>query len=608
MTEDVKDKKNTLDDQTQTQRIEQKPSEQSEAKDFVDQLIKEPSNQIEEETVSSSTLCQFGLTDQDKENAKAMANERRILNDRFLLEEIIGVGGMGVVYRAIDKVRQRVQKNNCYVAIKVLSREVRKHKEAFLALQRETYKEQQFAHPNILKVYDFNQDQDVVYKVMELVKGEHVKSWIKRKFNTTTEPEINDAYIEEVTQIVKKVAQGLYYVHKKRIVHSDLKPSNIFLTDDGEVKVFDFGIARTIKQEDFSNQNEDETIFDPMTFAAFTPKYASYEMLSRQEPSACDDIYALGCILYEMFKGEHPFGGKNAKIVLEESIEFNEIDSLPIWLNQLLKQMLQVKKSNRIQSMSEVIRLLDLKDQSEETKSIVTNVKAVAVKNKQSKKAALSFYRKKRFIIPFAILFGALDCYLIYKAFKPTIEKAIAPTVYSCKSVLSGKFENAKACYVTLDANSDHPVKLNMQAYHFGNEKMAVMDSVLNNQQAASFGVQLTDKEQLAPKNTHYFDQSGIQMFYLQVVSKDEHLSLLSPQMWNNIFTNDKASLCGGIYSNAKGVNWAGSNYAETVTSSNLGFYVMQSKQSASSCQILETPLNEVDPNRLLTTRLVWKL
>lgn len=108
----------------------------------------------------------------------------------------------------------------------------------------------------------------------------------------------------EVFPIFKGMAGALAYAHERGFVHCDFKPANVFLTDSSEVKVIDFGISRVIQRPE---EESEATVFDPGSLGALTPAYASPEMLEHREPDPRDDIYALGCITYELLTGKHPF-------------------------------------------------------------------------------------------------------------------------------------------------------------------------------------------------------------------------------------------------------------------------------------------------------------
>ncbi len=239
------------------------------------------------------------------------------LQHRFVLEQTIASGGMGVVYKARDLRKEEAQDREPYVAIKVLTENFKQHPDALISLQRESKKAQKLAHPNIVTVYDFDRDGDTVFMTMEYLKGQSLAQ-LNRNIAS------KGISTERVLSIINGIGEGLAYAHKQHIVHSDIKPGNIFITHDGTVKLLDFGIARACKQAGSTQQDKtvfnfnesdsavtaettDATIFDPSSLGALTPAYASCEMLEGLEPDPRDDIYAIACITYELLTERHPF-------------------------------------------------------------------------------------------------------------------------------------------------------------------------------------------------------------------------------------------------------------------------------------------------------------
>lgn len=235
----------------------------------------------------------------DVEPMKGMGD---VLNDRFVLEERVGAGGMSTVYRALDKRKLEANDRDPYVAVKVLNVEFRAHPDSLIALQREAKKCQRLAHPNIVRVYDFDRDGSTVYMTMEYLSGVPLSRRLRA-------PDFNGMPLDEAMPIIEGMAAALGFAHQNGIVHADFKPANVILTDDGEVKVIDFGIARAFQRP---GDEAEATRFDPGSLGALTPTYASPEMLEHREPDPRDDVYALACITYEMLTGRHPFGRRQA--------------------------------------------------------------------------------------------------------------------------------------------------------------------------------------------------------------------------------------------------------------------------------------------------------
>ena len=219
------------------------------------------------------------------------------LNGRFVLEECIGFGGMGTVYKALDLRKLEASDRKPYIAIKVLNVQFRGHPKSLIALQREARKAQALAHPNIVAVYDFDRDGSMVYLTMEYLVGQPLSRVLRT-------PEFTGMPPDKALPIVSGMANALAYAHQRGFVHCDLKPANVFLTDRGAVKVIDFGIARVFQKPEEDNE---ATVFDAGSLGGLTPAYASPEMLEHREPDPRDDIYALACITYELLTGRHPF-------------------------------------------------------------------------------------------------------------------------------------------------------------------------------------------------------------------------------------------------------------------------------------------------------------
>ncbi len=224
------------------------------------------------------------------------------LNGRFVLEECIGFGGMGTVYKALDLRKLEASDRKPYIAIKVLNVQFRGHPKSLIALQREARKAQALAHPNIVAVYDFDRDGSMVYLTMEYLVGQPLSRVLRA-------PEFTGMAPQKALPIVSGMANALAYAHQRGFVHCDLKPANVFLTDRGAVKVIDFGIARVFQKPEEDNE---ATVFDAGSLGGLTPAYASPEMLEHREPDPRDDIYALACITYELLTGRHPFDRMSA--------------------------------------------------------------------------------------------------------------------------------------------------------------------------------------------------------------------------------------------------------------------------------------------------------
>lgn len=242
------------------------------------------------------TLVLSKVTTKKEKPKKRRVEAGDVLNERFELVELLGSGGMGSVYRARDLRQVEAGDEHPWLAVKVINDNFASHEKAFTALQQETKKTQRLAHPNIVSVYDFDRDGSVAFMTMELLQGQSLDKVIKANPSGLEK--------EKALEIIRQIVQAINYAHKLGMVHADLKPANIFMCDDGRVKVLDFGIAQAI--------HEENRAFDAHSLQALTPAYASINMLAGQRPEKKDDLYGLGCIFYSILAGQHPYGKRKA--------------------------------------------------------------------------------------------------------------------------------------------------------------------------------------------------------------------------------------------------------------------------------------------------------
>ncbi len=278
-----------------------------------------------------------------------------VIKHRFKLLEVLGEGGMGRVYKGIDLLKQEARDRNPYVAIKLLNEDFRQHPEAFISLQRESSRQQKLAHPNIATVYDFDRigtTGSQVYLTMELLEGVPLNTFIKEK----TRPQ-GGLPFEKAFPMIQDLGLALAYAHNQNIVHSDFKPGNSFLCKDGNVKVLDFGIARAAKNP--ITGDSEKTLFDPGKLGALTPAYASLEMLEGEEPDPRDDIYAMGCVAYELLTGKHPFNKMPATVALENKLSPPMVKGLKGKQNRALKRSVTFHRKDRSPTVESFVEELE---------------------------------------------------------------------------------------------------------------------------------------------------------------------------------------------------------------------------------------------------------
>lgn len=266
-----------------------------------------------------------------------------VLRDRFVLVEELGRGGMGVVYKALD--RRRGDLKDRHVAIKVLGEAFKRHPLAVKSLQREARKAQRLAHPNIVAVHDLDRDGGNVFMVMELLAGRSLDKVLR-------EDGQGGIPLGPAFDIIRALAAALSYAHEHDIVHCDFKPGNAFLGEDGRVKVLDFGIARAAP---VTEQGE-PTLFDAGQLGAASPSYASLELLQGESPDVRDDVYSLACVAYELLSGVHPYQRIDAARALQMGLAPRPLRKLSRTQWRALKAGLALRRVERAPTIESLTR------------------------------------------------------------------------------------------------------------------------------------------------------------------------------------------------------------------------------------------------------------
>ena len=267
--------------------------------------------------------------------------EQTILGNRYQIIKKIGDGGMAFVYQAKDKLLNRI------VAVKVLRPEFVDDKDFLAKFKREAEAVANITHPNIVNVYDVGQEEKVHYIVMEYVDGQNLKEIIK-----------NEGVLDEYTalDITKQIAQALSAAHKKGVIHRDIKPHNILISnEDRQVKVADFGIAKAVSNSTITNIG---SIIGSVHY--FSPEQAKGQPVANNA-----DLYSLGIVLYEMLIGRVPFRGDSPISIalqhINEEIEFTQEEKtkIPHSIRTLISKMTEKSPEDRYQSAEEVIEDID---------------------------------------------------------------------------------------------------------------------------------------------------------------------------------------------------------------------------------------------------------
>lgn len=259
------------------------------------------------------------------------------LDGRYLIESLIGVGGMANVYKGRD-----VRTGN-QIAVKVLKEEFLDNEELVRRFKNESKAISILNHPNIVKVYDVSVTDQLQYIVMEYIDGITLKEYLKQRNGALT--------WKEVVHFATQVLSALDHAHSKGIVHRDVKPQNIMLQADGSIKMMDFGIAR------FSRA-QSQTVSDK---AIGSVHYISPEQAKGDHTDARTDIYSVGVMMYEMLSGKLPFDGTGAVSIAimqisEKPKPLAEVaPNIPVGLRQIAEKAMEKDPADRYQSAQEML-------------------------------------------------------------------------------------------------------------------------------------------------------------------------------------------------------------------------------------------------------------
>ena len=255
---------------------------------------------------------------------------------RYEVIEELGKGGMGRVYKALDK------EINEEVAIKLLKAEIASDESTVERFRNELKFARKIAHKNVCKMYHLSKEEDTPYITMEYVPGEDLKSLIKRKRKLEE---------EEAISIAKQVCEGLVEAHRLGVVHRDLKPQNIMIDPEGDAKIMDFGIARSLQAPGVTQTG----------MIIGTPDYISPEQAEGEEADQRSDIYSVGVILYEMVTGRVPFEGDTALSVAlkhktEEPLDPRELnDEISSEMSAVILKCMEKEREKRYQEAGELL-------------------------------------------------------------------------------------------------------------------------------------------------------------------------------------------------------------------------------------------------------------
>jgi serine/threonine protein kinase/tetratricopeptide (TPR) repeat protein len=322
---------------------------------------------------------------------------------RYEFIEELGTGGMGSVYRVFDK---KIEEE---VAIKLLKPEIAADKKTIDRFRNELKFARKIGHRNVCRMYELMEEEGTHYITMEYVLGEDLKSFIKRSGQLT---------VGKSLSMARQICDGLSEAHRLGVVHRDLKPQNIMIDKEGNARIMDFGIARSLKTKGITGKG----------VMIGTPEYMSPEQVEGKEVDQRSDIYSLGIILYEMLTGTIPFEGETPfSIALKHKSEVprhpKEINpQIPDDLSRVILRCLEKNREKRYQSSGEVrSELINIE------KGIPTTEKVAKKRKPLTSKEITVTFGLRRLFIPALIFVGILIIGVVIWQLLPEKEALVAP-------------------------------------------------------------------------------------------------------------------------------------------------------------------------------------
>lgn len=257
-----------------------------------------------------------------------------LLNNRYEIQRVVGQGGMGIVYLAVDRALDESQR-----AIKTIKPELLSDPRGSQQIKNEARAAQMLSHPNIVRVYHYEEWEGISYLVMEYIGAKTLAEILTHKEQLSE---------EEFLPIAKQLCEGLNYAHQQDLIHQDIKPTNIFVGTNGDTKLADFGIARVTK---------DITTRMTGVMPSGTLIYTCPEVLRGEKPTTTGDIYSIGIVFYEMISGAPPFIRGD---IFRQHQEFDPkpLTGAPRQLNDVIMACLEKDPAKRPESAKKVQQLL----------------------------------------------------------------------------------------------------------------------------------------------------------------------------------------------------------------------------------------------------------
>ena len=254
---------------------------------------------------------------------------------KYRIIEVLGQGGMGRVFKVFDR---EVEES---IALKVIKSEIAADKNIIRRFRNELKVARRISHKNVCRMFDLNREGDTYFITMEYVSGEDLKSSLRRT---------GFLGVRKAVLIMRQVCEGLAEAHRKGIVHRDLKPQNIMIDKEGNARIMDFGIARTIEAKGLTNSGG----------LVGTPEYMSPEQVEGKEVDSRSDIYSLGTILYELVTGRVPFEGNTPmsvalKHVTAAPLEPRKLNGqIPEAISRVILKCMAKERTDRFQTVEDL--------------------------------------------------------------------------------------------------------------------------------------------------------------------------------------------------------------------------------------------------------------
>jgi serine/threonine protein kinase len=298
-----------------------------------------------------------------------------VLRGRYVIKGVSGRGGTGTVFEAADLYRVDLPESSQRVALKVLHGQIASKPQLFSELQREFQLLQSLSHPNVVRAFDLDRDGDIAFLTMEFLRGLSLTGVLAARNQVRFER-------AHALAIIRDVGAAVAHAHSRAVVHGDLNPGNIFITNEGEIRVLDFGAAHASSGGPTVSAPSDRS---PIA----TPRYASPQVLDGQRPNARDDVYSLACLAYVLLSGKHPFGEKTALEAQEQRLRPSRPDGLSSKEWRALRAGLALDRERRPAEVAQWLEGLDWSAAAPRLPPLLTLVRVAAPRRNRLGVAAL---------------------------------------------------------------------------------------------------------------------------------------------------------------------------------------------------------------------------